>query len=63
MDQGRGVNRLGLGVRAVQEQQALEDNWWDFSDDDGGDDGGDGGEGEAGGMAPVVDLTGASDDE
>ena len=47
----------------MQEQQALEDNWWDFSDDDGGDDGGDGGKGEAGGMAPVVDRTGASDDE
>ena len=46
-------------IAAVQEQQAREDNWWDFSDDD--DDGG--GEGEAGGMAPVVDLTGASDGE
>ena len=44
-------------IAAVQEQQAREDNWWDFSDDDDGDDG------EVGGMAPVVDLTGASDDE
>ena len=50
-------------IAAVQEQQAREDNWWDFSDDDDDDDGGDDGEGEAGGMAPVVDLTGASDDE
>ena len=50
----------------MQEQQAREDNWWDFSsndDDDDDDSDGDGGEGEAGSMAPVVDLTGGSDDE
>ena len=50
-------------IAAVQEQQARENNWWDFSDDDDDDYGGDGGEGEASSMAPVVDLTGASDDE